>query len=249
MSKKAREKSSPRYMQVANQLIEAISGGRYPVGSLLPTEMELCELYKTSRHTIREALRRLYEKDMVSRRQGSGTRVISQVAKVKYNQYLASLSDLLQYGAETRFEILRSERISADRELAELLNCEVGDRWVHLHGVRYARQFKRPICTTEIYRPARPDSTSRRLQNIKSAVFVLIDELDIGRIGRVEQTLSAINTEPEVAKELGREPQQAALQTQRRYFDHEDELLLVSVSVHPGNIFKYSTTLQRDPAT
>jgi len=33
----------PRYLQVANDLIDGIGGGIYPVGGLLPTEMELCK--------------------------------------------------------------------------------------------------------------------------------------------------------------------------------------------------------------
>ena len=42
-----------RYSTVAKDLMEGIASGRYPVGSLLPTEFELCDLYDVSRHTVR----------------------------------------------------------------------------------------------------------------------------------------------------------------------------------------------------
>ena len=46
----------PRYAQVAQALIEDIQAGRYPVGTLLPTEQELCRQFDISRHTVREAM-------------------------------------------------------------------------------------------------------------------------------------------------------------------------------------------------
>jgi GntR family transcriptional regulator len=64
-----------RYAQVAHDLAEGIASQRFPVGSLLPTELELCERYGVSRHTIRIALRELQELGLVSRRKKVGTRV------------------------------------------------------------------------------------------------------------------------------------------------------------------------------
>ena len=45
--------SETRYAQVARDLTDGIANGRFPVGSLLPTELELCEHYAASRHTVR----------------------------------------------------------------------------------------------------------------------------------------------------------------------------------------------------
>ncbi|WP_342352968.1 GntR family transcriptional regulator, partial [Methylobacterium frigidaeris] len=41
------------WAQVARDLRAGIASGRYPIGSLLPTELELCEQYGMSRHTVR----------------------------------------------------------------------------------------------------------------------------------------------------------------------------------------------------
>src|SRR5262249_18254501 len=57
-----------RYLQVARTLRKEIVDGVYPVGSQLPTEHELCERFAVSRYTIREALRRLREDNLVSSR-------------------------------------------------------------------------------------------------------------------------------------------------------------------------------------
>ncbi|MGY8959472.1 MAG: GntR family transcriptional regulator, partial [Alphaproteobacteria bacterium] len=63
----------PRYQQIANELMAEIGGGLFPVGSMLPTEINLCERFGVSRFTVREALRQLHEKGILSRRRGSGT--------------------------------------------------------------------------------------------------------------------------------------------------------------------------------
>ncbi len=73
-------RGQPRYLLLAQDLIQDIDTGRYPVGSLLPTELELCEQFGVSRHTVREAVRRLREMGLVTRHQGIGTRVKAKAA-------------------------------------------------------------------------------------------------------------------------------------------------------------------------
>src|SRR3954454_23191489 len=81
--------SETRYAQVARDLTEGIADGRFPVGSLLPTELELCEHYGASRHTVRAAIRELQELGFVSRRKKVGTRVEATSVSSGYRQSLA----------------------------------------------------------------------------------------------------------------------------------------------------------------
>ena len=62
-----------RYRVIAGALQERIATGEFDVGHLLPTEAELCDEFRASRFTVREALRRLEDAGLVARRQGSGT--------------------------------------------------------------------------------------------------------------------------------------------------------------------------------
>lgn len=63
--------------QVTAQLREEIVTERWPVGTRIPTEVELCELTGTGRNTVREAVQALAHAGMVERRQGSGTFVMA----------------------------------------------------------------------------------------------------------------------------------------------------------------------------
>lgn len=65
-----------KYKEIASQLRRQILEGRYPPGSLLPTEQQLCTLHDASRQTIRTALQCLADEGLILRRQGSGSRVL-----------------------------------------------------------------------------------------------------------------------------------------------------------------------------
>ena len=60
---------------IATTLQKAILKGSYAYGERLPPERDLAKHYGTSRSTVREALRRLEELKLVTRRIGSGTYV------------------------------------------------------------------------------------------------------------------------------------------------------------------------------
>jgi len=58
---------------VVEALLSAIIDKKYPAGSQLPTESELCEMLGVSRITIRESLKNLDMMGVVSIQQGKGT--------------------------------------------------------------------------------------------------------------------------------------------------------------------------------
>jgi GntR family transcriptional regulator len=59
---------------VCKLLRNAIYNRRLPVGSALPSERELGEVYALSRVTIRKAIDKLVDEGLLERRKGAGTR-------------------------------------------------------------------------------------------------------------------------------------------------------------------------------
>ena len=66
---------APKYSLVADTLRQEIASGRYSEGQMLPTEQLLCRRFQSSRQTIRRALSILEEERLITRRQGSGSRL------------------------------------------------------------------------------------------------------------------------------------------------------------------------------
>lgn len=69
--------SVPLSERIALQLRQRIAVGEFPVGTLLPTEVELAEEFDVSRGCVREAVRSLVHAGMLGARAGYGTFVVA----------------------------------------------------------------------------------------------------------------------------------------------------------------------------
>src|SRR5580698_6074170 len=108
----------PLYLQVVRALKDEIVSGVHPVGSQLPTEEELCERFSVSRYTVREALRRLRDDNLVASRQGAGTIVVPPRPSNSYVHEVMSINDLVAFATGVRFAIETMEMVVADDKLA-----------------------------------------------------------------------------------------------------------------------------------
>jgi GntR family transcriptional regulator len=89
---------TPRYLQLAAALREAILTGDFAGGKQFPTETALCERFSVSRFTLREALRRMEAEGLIARPRGSGTTVQPAAAYGgALHQPLSNVGELLQY--------------------------------------------------------------------------------------------------------------------------------------------------------
>lgn len=71
------ERGTPAFLQIADQLIKLIETGELPVGSRLPPETVLSEMFNVSRPSVREALSSLQFAGYIEPHRGSGTIVRS----------------------------------------------------------------------------------------------------------------------------------------------------------------------------
>lgn len=67
--------SNKLYIQIYNQIYDAIVSGRYAVGDKLPSEKDLCAMFNVSRVPVREALSALELNGLVDSMQGAGVYV------------------------------------------------------------------------------------------------------------------------------------------------------------------------------
>lgn len=236
----------PRYQQVADHLMARIGAGKYPVGALLPTEMELCEQYEISRATVREALRLLRDAGLISRRRRIGTEVVARTSPASYRQPTNSIRDLLQYADSTRLQILSEKRIACDAALAELLECREGRAWLRIQSLRTLPGSARPVCMTTSYVDAGLPDIERNLESVTGPISAMLEREYGIRIARIEQSIQAIRLGKRHARLLRAEPGSPALRAVRRYYRDDDALLELSSAIHPGDRFTYVTSLVRE---
>ncbi|MEJ7669479.1 MAG: GntR family transcriptional regulator [Casimicrobiaceae bacterium] len=235
----------PRYAQVANDLMERIAAGEYPIGSLLPKELDLSAEYRISRHTMREALRRLDEAGLVSRRRRAGTEVLAAVPAASYRQPINSIDDLLQYGEATEIRVRRKTRVKCNAALARMLGCEKGREWLCVETIRTRPGDPRPICHTTVYLNAELDGIDARVGALAGPISAMIETIYGLRITEIEQSIRAVSLGTAGAKRLRVDPGSPALQAIRRYYDATKRLVELAIAVHPGERFVYVTRLRR----
>jgi DNA-binding GntR family transcriptional regulator len=244
--------AASRYALLAESIVEDIRKGRYTVGSMLPTEAVLCKQFGVSRHTVREALRRLGDLGLVSRHQGIGTRVKARQGSSRFVQSIDKLSDLFAYIEDTRLVIATRQDISATPARQGLLRCAPGQRWRMLEVLRYQVAAVVPMVVSEIYIPKAHAAVEREMQNLHVPIYTLIERRYGERIAEVQQEINACAIPAGKARLLKVRAGSPGLSITRHYLGDNDRLLLVSASLYPAGRFACSMRLRasaRDPAT
>lgn len=236
--------SPPQYVLLAQALMKDIGQGVYPVGSLLPTESDLCTQFRLSRHTVREAIRRLQERGLVTRKRGVGTAVKASKVEARYVHSVVKMSDLMQYVADTRLVTSATRNVITDDTLAETLRCGVGQRWICVSGFRYAGKEKQPMALTAIYINPSYGGVRKLIGTLKVPVYTLIEKQYGVTIVEVKQEIRAVTVTAADAKRLGVKPGSAALLVTRRYLGANDEVLEIALNLHPADRFSYSNSLR-----
>lgn len=142
----------PLYEQLRKALLEAITSGKLPAGTKLPTEEELCAQFGISRPVARQAYNMLIEEGFVERMRGRGTFVRSPDTRGRFlNKQLSFAAEMGVLNLEHRTEVLRAEWVSYTPELLARLKLERGDRCYHLVRMRYVSG--KPFVLVENYVP------------------------------------------------------------------------------------------------
>ncbi|GFM75399.1 transcriptional regulator [Pseudomonas cichorii] len=240
-----------RYAVVAKDLLEGIASGRYPVGSLLPTEFELCELYDVSRHTVRAAITQLQNQGLVSRRKRVGTRVEASSPRGGYSHSLASVSDLVHL-AETQVRSIQNVRhFVADIAEARRLGLEPGEHYFCVSSIRVDQQnINAPLCWTDVYAQDGYSAVIELAEQHPDELIAALIEQHFGRhIDVVDQQVRAVLLTPEIARSLNAETGSPGLKIIRQYRDDSGALMVVSETIHPDDRFTLVVQMKREKST
>ena len=234
----------PRYAQIQKSLEQRLIDGIYPIGSLMPSEQELSQEFNSSRTTIREALRYLRERGYVERRQGVGTRVISDTTRSTLFQSFSSLDELFQVAIETYYVVMGVETVVLEQELAEMVGGLAGEEWILINGVRWTEAGGKPICYVQSYVPKRFEHVVEQFPGHQGPFFELLERHAEGSIQEVVQEIRALPMPPEFIRQLGLKPGSWSMQLLRRYVS-EGGVLIASFNWHPADQMTYVMRIHR----
>ncbi|MFA7076657.1 MAG: GntR family transcriptional regulator, partial [Candidatus Izemoplasmatales bacterium] len=111
------------YEDIKNKIIN----NHYENGSMIPKELDLMDIYKVSRHTIRKAMDRLMSEGYIYKIKGTGTFVKSIKADYKLSN-MSSFTEILnnQTGKPNSI-VIEAKKIKIDENInskVNIMNCE-----------------------------------------------------------------------------------------------------------------------------
>lgn len=231
--------------------IEDLITSKYPIGSMLPTELQLVELYKSTRGTVRNALDDLVQEGIISRRSGIGTVV---VRKPKKGTIISFSEQVRRKGQTPSTRVLETAKISAQEAGGRFCEafpvaCEMNDQALRISRLRCADDH--PVALQTIFLLAshfRPGILED--ENLQSSLFDFYAEH-----GRRPATADEIiHARKPTKKELDLlylqdlpDCDQLVYERNRITYDHENLPLEVLCSIERADFFgKYQYRLLAD---
>jgi DNA-binding GntR family transcriptional regulator len=231
----------PRYRRLTATLRAAIMSGKYPVGSLLPTELEISRSFGVSRHTVRDALRILNNAGLIERRRRAGTLVIKNTEPEEFVQPLPGFDEVLLYGRDIRLN-LKTYDMPLACALAREFALEA-DTWMRIDGKRGPDARLLGVTTAIIRRDCAPPKQA--LENSDASLGELVERSSAGIVTRIDQEISAVMTDRGASHNLGVAVGSPALRARRLYYQQPEKLFLITESIHPADRFSYTLTFTR----
>jgi GntR family transcriptional regulator len=235
--------SRPLWQQVLDDLERRIEDG--DISGRFPTDKELTEQYGVSRHTVREAVRRLRARGLVDRHRGRG----SFLNEARLTQPLGGLYSLFraveERGLEQRSDVLALE-VARDAAVAERLGLPPRTELVHVQRLRYAGD--EPLALDSVWLPR---DVGRHLLDVDLTRTAIYDELQARagiRVTAGDETLEPVIPDAD-ARELLRLGDDEALLRVRRLGRSGDRPIECRVTLIRGQRFLYTSSWRADGAT
>ena len=228
-------------VNLARVMTQEIESGRYPVGQRIPTEAELQQRFDVSRHTVREALRQLKSRGLISARAGIGTVVRAMAPPTSFMHGAGTLEEVIQFGEATRMKVLAAEPVIVDEALAAQVGARVGQELLRLTLLRHRPREALPAGSVTIYLLPEHGEVVGQVEEAREPVLRLVERRYGVRIAEVVQQIVATALTASQARMLKASPGKPALHVTRQYFDPQDRLLMATIGLYPSDRFSHNT--------
>lgn len=144
----------PLYTKVSEYVMGKIQSGEWPVGYMLPTELELCDQFGLSRPSVRTALLSLVNDGYLYRVKGKGTFVTTPQRLEESTIFIESFAEEMhRQGKNTQTEVLEFRIMQAEERICKLMGLVEGATVIKLTRLRYCQDHieEGPIVLTTSY--------------------------------------------------------------------------------------------------
>ena len=240
-----RNSTTPLYEQLKNVIEEQINKNELKENDQLPSERELELLYNVSRITVRQAITLAEKEGLVQRVHGIGTFVKKSKIQQRLNVINTFQSTIEQQGLIASTETLQIKNITADFQLARVLNIDIMESAFNMHLLGFGNNS--PIVYYDAYFPADLGNEFAEIAeelNKKGTAFSLLDLYKIHEDcnpTHAEQTIEAVSPSKELGEILQLTDDQSLLKISSIIYDNEIPLEYRK-AYYNGDTYKFFIT-------
>lgn len=233
----------PLYHQIYLDLRHMIQNGILPAGEVLPPEIEICQAYNVGRQTVRQAIARLVDEDLVERFAGKGT-------------FVRSVSHLKQFFLDRSFSQQMRElgRVPHSRVISQMKGT------VDSESVPILMKLKgSPCMTLERLRLGDDEPVCHQISTVLIERLPGIEEIDFSEaslfetlatrynvfINRFDHVVRAVAADEYRASLLNVEEGTPLLLVVDLAYDDEDRVVESSASYYRADRYAFITTDRR----
>ncbi len=230
----------PLYYQIYLDLRQLIQRGVIPPTGMLPPEMEICQAYSVGRQTVRQAIARLVDEQVVERFAGRGTFVRAQPSHTQFFLDRSFTQQMRELDRQPRSHLLRLEAGVIDAENVPALYNWKGQPCITLERLRLGDD--EPIChqTSTVLVGRCPgieevDFASQSLYEVLSTRYLLI-------VTRIDHVVRAVAADGYRADLLNVPEGTPLLFVATSAFTEDGDIIEHSVTYYRADRYEYSTT-------
>lgn len=220
------------YTLIYQDLKREIQEGKYKAGSLLPSENDLCKTYQTTRVTVRHALDKLVQEELIYKEKGKGSFIKAQIRSLGLLSF-KGFSEVVGKAYSIKTQILQPPSIQSFPPdfLYELSQKEKESKCVFLERLRFVDE--EPVMLEKTYLPniisGKPLENIIKEPLLEGSLFKTLQNKFQIEVTGVEQAIKAILSNRLYSELLKLTFKSPMLYIQRRYTTNIKDFYIYSL--------------------
>lgn len=237
-----KQSKTPLYIQLMDLLIDKIEN-YMDENEKLDSEREICEQYKVSRTTVRQALNELEKNKFIYKVQGKGNFISSRRVEQKLIKFYSFTDEMKKLGKVPSSTIMGFEIIVVDKNISKKLKLENNDLAYKITRVRVADNI--PMIYEVTYLPYERFKGIRREDLLENPMYEVFKSKFNTHIVSAEEKLEPILTDKLESIYLGIDEGQPSLKIERITYEYKIPIEY-TLSIARGDKFKYRVNLKNE---
>ncbi|MFV0560982.1 MAG: GntR family transcriptional regulator, LSA1692 subfamily [Enterococcus sp.] len=232
-----------KFDHISAEIEQRIQKGVYTSAQKLPSEYDLAKEFNCSRLTIRKAIEDLIQKNIVVKRRGKGSYVMTQTKIQSGRSGLQGFTEAAkEYGKTSKTEVISFEKLSSpSAEICAALQLDVEQPIYEL--VRRRMLDNEPMTVEKIYLSERYVQDLSK-EDFKGSLFQLLENQV--EIAYSHQEIEAVLVEEELSKLLDVSVGNPLLQVHSITYMIDAMPILYDISFYRADRYTFKNTLTRD---